>query len=106
MTVVNNQDGIENMSPRQFKFAISGLRIKEENQEIARRILVEGESIPDIVEETGMKKQTIHSLVNRVWENHDKLVEENELVEADGLISKEDLRVLRELEKKALKGII
>ncbi len=68
------------MNDKQFSLAIKGLRIRAKSKDVAYRILVQGQSRQEVIEDTGMQKAAVSQLINNILKNLDEQLKKNDLV--------------------------
>lgn len=68
------------MNDKQFSLAIKGLRIRAKSKDVAYRILVLGQSRPEVIKDTGMQKAAVSQLINNILKNLDEQLKKNGLV--------------------------
>lgn len=68
------------MNDKQFSLAIVGLRIRAKSKDAAYRILVQGQSRQEVIEDTGMQKAAVSQLINNIMKNLDEQLKKNGLV--------------------------
>ena len=54
------------MNEKQFTLAIKGLRIRAKSKEAAYRILVQGQSRQEVIEDLGIQKAAVSQLINNI----------------------------------------
>ena len=91
------------MNEQQFSLAIKGLRIRAKSREAAHRILVEGHSRQQVIDDLGMQKAALSQLINNVFKNLDQQLEKNGLVYQQFVLPEKLIPVINALEEEHLK---
>ena len=76
------------MNEAQFKLAIQGLNLKESNVAVARDVLVDGSTLTAAGDKVGLTTEAARLIKNKVLENYEKNLKENDCVYIPGLIVK------------------
>ena len=90
------------MNEKQFSLAIKGLRIRARSKDAAHRILVQGQSRQEVIEDTGMQKAAISQLINNIMKNLDKQLKKNGLIYQQYVLPKNLKPIVDALEEEHL----
>ena len=90
------------MNDKQFSLAIKGLRIRAKSRDVAHRILVQGQSRQEVIEDTGMQKAAVSQLINNILKNLDEQLKKNGLVYQQYVLPENLIPVINALEEEHL----
>lgn len=94
------------MTPLQWELATAGVRITKKNLEIMRRILVDGQAPGDVAKNAGVGRDKISKWRARIISNYQAILEQNNLVCREVVLTKKDDKELSKKEKALVRQIL
>jgi predicted DNA binding protein len=93
---------------KQFDYAVKGIVFYEKKQlkEIARRVMVNEETIEALAAEFNVYRSSIHRCLAKIEENFDKNCKKDDVCTIQLVVKKSSVKSLRAAEKKLLDEII
>ena len=85
---------------------LNGLKITVLSKDVAYRILVQGQSRQEVIEDTGMQKAAVSQLINNILKNLEEQLNKNGLVYQQYVLPKHLKPVIDALEDEHLNSYV